>query len=215
MSQTIPLSMFALYFEREFSDKSNLLDFNGIDLRSQLKLLESYDFKSKLTNMPSLHDFDMDEDLIQKVNSNYHDTITFPETMKTRDCFSLFHVNLRSLSAHIDEIQAILTALKLRFDVIGVSETKEQAGGFLKNSTLSGYVLHSQHSSSSAGGVALYIKEDLQHMMRDDLSTCEGEFETIWIEIKNSKSQNVLCGSAYRNPNTNTRPWRRFPKKIN
>ena len=35
MSQTMPLSMFALYYEREFSDKSNLLDFNGIDLRSQ------------------------------------------------------------------------------------------------------------------------------------------------------------------------------------
>ena len=88
--------------------------------------------------------------------------------MKTKDCFSLFHVNLRSLSAHIDEMQALLTALKLRFDVIGVSETKEQAGGFLKNVTLNGYVLHSQHSSSSAGGVALYVKEDLQHGETND-----------------------------------------------
>ena len=76
-------------------------------------------------------------------------------------------------------MQALLTALKLRFDVIGVSVTKEQVGGFLKNVTLSGYVLHSQHSSSSAGGVELYVKEDVQHMMRDDLSTCEDEFETI------------------------------------
>ena len=40
-------------------------------------------------------------------------------------------------------------------------------------------------------------------MMRDDISTCEDEFETIWIEIKNSKSQNVLCGCAYRHPNAN------------
>ena len=84
-----------------------------------------------------------------------------------------------------------------------MSETKEQAGGFLKNVTLNGYVLHSQHSSSSAGGVALYVKENYQHMIRDDISTCEDEFETIWIEIKNSESQNVLCGCAYRHPNTN------------
>ena len=153
--------------------------------------------------MPSLHDFDMDEKLIHKVNSDYYDNITFPETMKTKDCFVLFHINLRSLSAHIDEMQALLIPLKIRFDVIGVSETKEQADGFLKNVTLSGYVLHSQHSSSSAGGVALYVKEDLQHMIRDDLNTCEDEFETIWIEIKNSRSQNVLCGCAYRHPNTN------------
>ena len=109
-----------------FLDKSNLLDLNEIDLSSQLKLSESYDFKSKLTNMPSLHDFDMDENLTHKVNSDYYDIITLPKTMKTKDCFSLFHVNLRSLSAHIDEMQALLTALKLRFSVIGVSETKEQ-----------------------------------------------------------------------------------------
>ena len=183
-----------------FLDKSNLLDLNGIDLPSQLKLLESYGFKSTY-QYP--HDFDMDENLIHKVNSDYYDIITFPKTMKTKDCFSLFHVNLRSLSAHIDEMQALLTALKSRLDVIGVSETKKKTGGFLKNVTLSGYVLHSQYSSSSAGGVALYVKEDLQHMMRDDISTCEDEFETIWIEIKNSKSQNVLCGCAYRHPNTN------------
>ena len=127
-----------------FLDRSNLSDLNGTDLPSQLKFLESYDFKSKLTNMPSLHDFDTDENLIHKMNSDYYDIITFSKTMKTKDCFSLFHVNLRSLSAHIDEMQALLTALKIRFDVNGVSETKKKTGGFLKNVTLSGYVcIHS------------------------------------------------------------------------
>ena len=148
-----------------FLDKSNLSDLNGIELPSQLKLLESYEFKSKLTNMPSLHDFDMDENLIHKVSSDYYDMVTFPKTMKTKDLLFTLSCNLRSLSAHIDEMQALVTALKLRFDVIGVAETKEQAGGFPKNVTLSGYVLHSQHSNSSAGCVALYLKEDLQHMM--------------------------------------------------
>ena len=81
--------------------------------------------------MPSLHDFDMDENLIHKLNSDYYDIITFPKTMKTKDCFSLFHVNLRSLSAHIDEMQALLTALKLRFDVRDCSfEIREGAGRF-------------------------------------------------------------------------------------
>ena len=49
-----------------FFDKSQLLQLNGIDLPSQLKLLESYDVKSKLTSMPGLHDFNMDENLIRK-----------------------------------------------------------------------------------------------------------------------------------------------------
>ena len=73
---------------------------------------------------------------------------------------------------------------------------------FLKNVDFNGYVLHSQHFNSSAGGVALYVKSNLDHFVRDDLSILEDEFETIWIEIKNTKGQNVLCCCTYRHPNT-------------
>ena len=74
--------------------------------------------------------------------------------MKNPHSFSLFHANLRSLSAHLDELQLLLKTLKVDFDIIGISETKEQSGGFLKNVNLDGYSIHSQHSNSAAGGVA-------------------------------------------------------------
>ena len=35
-------------------DKSELLDLYGVDLPSQLKLLDSYELRSKLANMPNL-----------------------------------------------------------------------------------------------------------------------------------------------------------------
>ena len=79
--------------------------------------------------------------------------------------FSLFHSNLRSLSAHFDELQLLLTALKSQFDVIGTSETREQSKGFLTNVNLDGYILHSQPSNSSAGGVALYVESNLDHFV--------------------------------------------------
>ena len=63
----------------------------------------------------------------------------------------------------------------------------------MKNVDLNGYVPDSQHSNSSAGGVALYVKSNLDHFVRDDLLILEDESETIWIEIKNTKGQNVLC----------------------
>ena len=85
-----------------YLDKSDLLDLNGIDLPSQLKLLGSYEIKSRLTNLPSLQDFDVDQNLIHKVNSKYFDIVTFPQIKKSKDSFSLFHTNLRSLSAHFD-----------------------------------------------------------------------------------------------------------------
>ena len=124
-------------------DKSELLDLYGVDLPSQLKLLDSYELRSKLANMPNLQDFDMDENLIHKVNSKYYDIVSFPQIRKTRDSFSLFHANLRSLSAHLDELELLLTALKMKFDIIGISETKEQAHGFLNNVNVNGYTLHS------------------------------------------------------------------------
>ena len=72
---------------------------------------------------------------------------------------------------------------------------------------LSGYVLHSQYSNTAGGGVVLYVKDNLDYLIRDDLSMREDEFETLWIDIKNSKSQNILCGCAYRHPNTDVKKF--------
>ena len=38
--------------------------------------------------------------------------------------------------------------------------------------------------------------------MRDDLCKLDDCFEAVWIEIKNSKGKNSLCGCIYRHPNT-------------
>ena len=40
--------------------------------------------------------------------------------------FSLFHLNIASLSKHKDELETILMMLKYKFDIIGISETKIQ-----------------------------------------------------------------------------------------
>ena len=110
-------------------------------------------------NMPNLHDFDMDENLIHKVNSHYYDIIDFS-----------------SLSAHIDELHQLLNTLNFNFDVIGISGTKEQISGFLKNVSINGYDLHSRYTSSAAGGVALYNKSNLDYVIREDLSILDDDF---------------------------------------
>ena len=123
-------------------------------IKIPIELLGSYELKSRLAKLPNLQDFDMDENLIHEVNSKYYDVSTFPEIKKMTKSFSLFHSNLRSLSAHFGELQLLLTVLRSQFDVIGISETREQSEGFLTNVNLDGYILHSQPSKSSAGGVA-------------------------------------------------------------
>ena len=103
--------------------------------------------------------------------------------------FSLFHVNHKSLDAHLDDLHATLDLLGFPFQVIGVSETRENVlRGFKMNNTLHGYNLHSQPSSSAAGGVALYTSKSLNAVQRTDISVTDEEFET------------VVC--AYRHPSS-------------
>ena len=47
----------------------------------------------------------------------------------------------------------------------------------------------------------VYVKSNVDHFIREDLSVLEDEFETLWVKIKNSRGQNVLCCCAYRHPN--------------
>ena len=48
-------------------------DFNGVDLPSQLKFLPFYELQTKLSHIPNLDDFNIEEDHIRAVNSNYYD----------------------------------------------------------------------------------------------------------------------------------------------
>ena len=67
---------------------------------------------------------------------------------------------------------------------------------------MDGYSTYSQPSKSSCGGCVLYVNSRLDHHVRDDLSVIEDDYETIWIEINNHKSKNLLCCCLYRYPSS-------------
>ena len=63
----------------------------------------------------------------------------------------------------------------LNFSVIGISETRLLVGrDQITNTSIPGYTFFSQPSVQEAGGVGLYI--------RDDLCISTGDYECIWIE---------------------------------
>ena len=104
---------------------------------------------------------------------------------------------------NFDQLHNVLSAAKVDFDLIGITETKEQVDkDFLVNVNITGYHMYTQLSKSNAGGVAIYIKHNLDHFIRDNLCKLNDCFEAVWIEIKNSKGKNSLCGCIYRYPNT-------------
>ena len=183
--------------------KFELLDLNGIDLPSHLQTLPSLETRSKLVNLPNLNDFDIDENIINTINSKYYSVDELNKVQLSKQHFSVFHTNIRSLSKHHDTLHTQLSMVNIPFDVIGIFETKEQIENeFISNVELRGYAMYSQASKSFCGGCAIYVNSQLDHQVRNVLSVLEEEYETIWVEINNTKDKNVLCCCLYRHPSS-------------
>lgn len=72
------------------------------------------------------------------------------------------------------------------------------------NNNLNGFTLYSQASRSAAGGVAIYASKSLNAFKRTDLSRTDDEFETVWVEINNTKAKHILRCCFYRHPSFNS-----------
>ena len=187
--------------------KFELLDLNGIDLPSHLQTLPSFDTHSNLVNLPNLNDFDIDENIISTINSKYYSVDESNKVQLSKQHFSVFHTNIGSLSKHHDTLHTQLSMINVPFDVIGISETKEQIDNeFISNVEFRGYSMYLQPSKSLCAGCAIYVNSQLDHQVRNDLSDLEEEYETIWVEINNKKDKNLLCYCLYRHPSSDTVP---------
>lgn len=218
-SDNMWLCKFCLAYNFPFS---NLNDFEfakilSYDRPTSLDFLPSFDVLSKLSSMPNLSDFDNENMMPNPVNSQYYymDDLNTLKRSFDINTFSLFHINFRSLDAHFDELQSLLYTMDIPFHIIGISETRELINkGFKMNNNLRGYDLYTQPTKLSAGGVAMYISNSLIHNERSDLSCISNDFETLWIEIKNSKGKNILCSCIYRHPSSDPRKFREHIESI-
>ena len=78
--------------------------------------------------------------------------------------------------------------------------------------SLEGYSLRSQTTKSSYGGVT---NDKLDHFCRNDFGLSKKNlFETIWVEIKQKKSKNILCCCAYRHLDTDVDEFNNHLEKV-
>ena len=66
-----------------------------------------------------------------------------------------------------------------------------------------GYDSYFTPSNSSRGGTCIYVKNAFDSIERTDLNVQHDDFESSWIEIKNKRSKNIICGCIYRHPRYN------------
>ena len=115
---------------------------------------------------------------------------------------NLFHNNFNGLESKFDQFHNFLVTTSADLDVIAITETSQHITNtkFKSNVKIKDYDLYSTPTNTSKGGVAIYTKNKFHITERTDLNIINDQYETIWIEIKNKSSKNIIVGSIYRHP---------------
>ena len=140
-------------------DTEELPKLNEFDFPSFLDSMPSFEITSGLTNLTNLEDYNIDEHLPSNVNSSYHIPLELSTLDTSTNDLLLFHTNIRSLSLYFDDLLSTLSNLKIKYDVIGVSETWNSSDISTKaNVEIPGYSYLPFQSHTQNGGIAFYMK---------------------------------------------------------
>ena len=137
---------------------------------------------SKTDNFLNITDH-VDDDLLSAINSKYHDVDEFNSLeIEVSSSFNLCHVNIASLDNHIGDLRIVLSRLKHKFDIIGISEHKINSSPS-NNIDLIGYnefIFEPTETTHGAhGGTVFLIKENINFIERNDIKlNSSGNFES-------------------------------------
>ena len=151
----------------------------------------------------------------QQTDSSYFSVDNFIAISKqlNKDNFSIFHLNIRSLNASIDNFREILASLNRNFSVIVLTESwcdetaKENSLLILDN-----YFSVHQTRKKNGGGISIYIHKHLELKLRNDIDIFNNEIDTCSVEIINSKSRSFVVTAVYRPPKGDIKVFKNYSK---
>ena len=121
------------------------------------------------------------------------------------NCFSLFHLNIRSFKKHSVDLEEYLSTLNTSFSAIGLSET------WLDTTSNDLYSIPGYHFISkprpvgSGGGVGIFLCDTYEYKKRCDLESMNCVLESVFVEIvQPNNEKNVILGCLYKPPNVQT-----------
>ena len=157
-------------------------------------------------------------DKLDEIDSQYYtedQLIQFSSTLDTK-IFSIFHLNIRSLNKNIENLQNLVSVLKGHFKIIVLTETW-CGDTATKNSIyqIPNYtVIHKTRKEKQGGGLCIFIRNDLNFKLRNDLDKFDSDIETLSIEIENRNSKNIVLSGIYRPPRSNINSFKDHLKTV-
>ena len=132
------------------------------------------------------------------------DLTTVDEGKKICKCF---YANVRSLANRIKMAELEIYVKNENPDIIGLTETWTNNKISDDELKLVGYDMfrkdreNQKNTGHGAGGVLLYVKNDLNAVQREDLNNRKFK-ESVWCELK-LKTYKLIIGVCYRTPSSN------------
>ena len=135
------------------------------------------------------------------INCKYYTPSELNDLNYQHVSLSIAHLNISSLSFHLDNLKNLINSLDNRFDVIGISESRLRDQNDHLNVDLDNYRIVHCPTDSNKGGSLLYISNQLDFVERPDLQIYQAkDLESVFVEVKGIK-KNYIVGSIYRHPN--------------
>ena len=178
-----------------------------------LKNVPNFNIKSLVDSLPG-ENYAKDEFIYETIESRYYQPIEFKVDKFGKNKFSIAHMNISSLTLHIDELRTLLKLLDSSFDVIAITETRLLCQDPTVDIAIQGYDFPHTVTHTSKGGSGFYIKSTLDYdILNDYCVSLDNVCETIFIEIKNAKQKNIILGCIYRHHTKIDTFYEQFMKK--
>ena len=157
-------------------------------------------------NDPDINYFD--GQYFQNLNAPYYNLADAKVNLnKSKNKFSIIHVNLRSMKKNFEEFRDLLAELQFSFSMICITETWLANSSFESDSSMHLANYKSYHyerkTGKKGGGVCVFMHETLKYKIRANLSVSRAANETLVIEIDQKKEKNILISVNYRPPGSN------------
>ena len=146
-----------------------------------------------------------DEEILEKVNNKYYTPTEFNNALnelRTKKQNLYMHLNISSLSYHHLEIYNLISDMKIKLKIIGISESRlQKSKQHTTNISLPNYVYEHTPTESSKEGTLLYLDKNLKYKLRKDLNIYQkGMIESTFVEIINKNEKNMVSGCIYKHP---------------
>ena len=162
-----------------------------------------------LTEMDSDMQFYSDSHNIQNLNCDYYLEEKFIKEIEDYSTkgnhLSLFHLNIKSLLKHYDELQIFLKSLEHKFSIVGLTETWLDENKHDLYDLPDYNCIHRYREGRRGGGVSLCLRNGIPHTSRNDLEYFDSEMESVIVEIESTvfdTKSNIIVGVTYRMPDS-------------